>query len=269
MNTTTVDALERRARTGDLLLFRGNGITSELVRFWSRTLDTRWTHVAVLVRLPCGLCVLESCHEPDLPTILKREDDDGSAAVRPPLPPGVRLLPLRYRVQSYDGEISYRRLNGAHNAPDERVHYFLKCVRSRRYENWGDPAALREMMDSTRADRVPDDFDLELEQSDGTAVWQMESNPHSKRLFCTELVALFYMVMGWIECDPRRPHYVAARMLNLRDYACETTCNVRDYPCNLSDTICFIPSDMSLGPIEELRDSPKALPAAPFRDARH
>jgi hypothetical protein len=86
--------------TGDLVLFSGTSTFSNLVKFATQG---KWSHVGVVLRTlerPGEPLLWESTTLVDVPDV-----ETGEAR------PGVQLVPLRVRVERYDGEVTCRRLN--------------------------------------------------------------------------------------------------------------------------------------------------------------
>lgn len=78
--------------TGDILLFSGNTLFSKAIKLVTRS---HWSHIGMVLKDDDGLLYcFESDNEPikDIPEI------------------GVRKVPLKYKIETYDGEIAVRRL---------------------------------------------------------------------------------------------------------------------------------------------------------------
>ena len=96
----TYDQLQGSLKTGDLVLFSGKSTFSNLIKLAS---GGKWSHV--------GLVLVEP-DRPDEPllweaTTLCDVPDVEVGAVEP----GIQLVPLRARVERYDGEVTCRALN--------------------------------------------------------------------------------------------------------------------------------------------------------------
>jgi hypothetical protein len=87
-------------RTGDLVLFAGRGLLSTIIRIFTRS---RWTHVALVVRLPGheAPLLLEAIGTGEAPDVLA-----GHAVG------GVGLVSFRQRVAEYEGRVGLRRHHG-------------------------------------------------------------------------------------------------------------------------------------------------------------
>lgn len=78
--------------TGDILLFSGNTLFSKAIKLVTRS---HWSHIGMVLKDDDGLLYcFESDNEPikDIPEI------------------GVRKVPLKYKIETYDGEIAIRML---------------------------------------------------------------------------------------------------------------------------------------------------------------
>lgn len=144
-------------KTGDIVLFSGNGAISTIIKYASRS---PWSHVGMVVLAGDMVLLWEST------TLSNLRDAESGQCVQ-----GVQLVGLRERLAGYDGAAGLRRLNG--NLSGRELH---------------DLAGLR----SELAGRAYEENRLEL--LGAIASWDNEEDLSS--LFCSELVAAAYQHMG-------------------------------------------------------------------------
>ena len=163
------EAVRPLLKTGDLVLFAGQGGVSAWIRWFTRS---PWTHIGMVVRQERmdSVFVWES-------TTLSTIKDISSGALRQ----GVQLAGLRERVLAYDGRIAVRRLS--------------RGLGPRRLARLG---ALR----SRLAGRPYERNRLELLKA-AADVLLPENREDLTSLFCSELVAEAYQTMGLL--DERKP----------------------------------------------------------------
>lgn len=152
-------------QTGDLLLFCGRGVTSNIVRYFTRS---HWSHIGVVVRLR-GVAeplVLEST------TLSDSNDLFMGAPVR-----GIGLVPLAEKIKQYDGEVALRRRQGDPLSPSRQkmVERLALMLCHRPYKNF--------LLCHLRAQFY------RRKQKDYSA------------MFCSELVAEIYRRLGWLAQD--------------------------------------------------------------------
>ena len=172
-------------RCGDLLLFAGQGWTSGLVRFFTRS---PWSHVAMVVRLP----------EYPEPLVLETTAVNESADLARGEPcAGVVLVPLRQKLASYPGGVALRRRHGA--PLDERRRQLLQRL-------------IRRLIYRPYRNYVVAHVHSVLRSQSGACY---------RGLFCSELVAEMYRRLGWL---PRAlksrnlvPGHFASEQLPLTD----------------------------------------------------
>lgn len=159
--------------TGDLVLFSGKGGVSAGIRWLT---GSRWSHVGMAVRIGerDGVLLWESTPLGD------KGDGDSEQESQ-----GVRLVPLRERVETYRGKVAFRHLK-VRRTPEmlAALHTFRREVTGRPYER----------------DR------LELFRS----AYEGPFGDNTKELssiFCSELVAETYQRMGLLASQPPSNEY--------------------------------------------------------------
>lgn len=153
-------------RTGDLLLFSGRSLPSDTIRLFTRS---HWSHVALVVCLP----------EYDEPLVLEATAAGEGLDVRTGARmPGVALVPLRDKIESYCGDVAWRQRRGAplSEARQRMVARLVRELSHRPYKNYV----------LTLARDLCTGFQL---------------RPDFSGVFCSELVAEIYRRLGWL---PRR-----------------------------------------------------------------
>ena len=153
-------------RTGDLLLFSGRSLPSDTIRLFTRS---HWSHVALVVCLP----------EYDEPLVLEATAMGEGLDVRTgERMPGVALVPLRDKIESYRGDVAWRQRRGAplSEARQRMVARLVRELSHRPYKNYV----------LTLARDLCTGFQL---------------RPDFSGVFCSELVAEIYRRLGWL---PRR-----------------------------------------------------------------
>ena len=156
------DTLRSKLMTGDLVLFSGKGGLSTGIKWFT---SSRWSHLGMVVR-PLDFDVVLLWEASPITDI----KDIESGKVHK----GVRLVALSERIQSYDGEISIRQLHV------ERRPEML--------------AALNQLRSEMKKRPFETDI-IELLKS----AWEGpfgQNQPDLSSLFCSELVAEAYQVMG-------------------------------------------------------------------------
>jgi hypothetical protein len=151
-------------RTGDIVLFSGKGLASAGIK---RILGCAWSHVGLVVHGAAGgrPLLLESTPCRDLVDVLTGERTGG-----------VRLVGLRERFASFEGDIAVRRLDPAlAPAQIEGLMVVLRRLHGRPYER-----DLFELMRSVSA-RVE---------------WRQEG---LASLFCSELIAEILQAVGLLD----------------------------------------------------------------------
>ena len=171
-------------QTGDLLLFSGNGLSSEVIRWFT---GSSWTHVGVIVRLDeiDEPLLLESNLGPESVDLFS-----GEALA------GVSLVPLARKLADYDGDIILRRREGDPLCPRQRrlVRRLVRRLYRRPYRNY----LWRQVIDALPG-RHRRDYSA---------------------MFCSELVAELYRRLGWLPRETRTgrifPGHFADASLTLR-----------------------------------------------------
>jgi len=167
--TKVYDAIRGSLSTGDIVLFSGKGGISAGIK-WATT--SRWSHVAMVFNLADYnfVTLWEST------TLTNLEDLDTKKVMR-----GVQLIPLSDRVQTYDGEIALRRLSGVTLKAQE-----LGALMALRKDLRGRPYEKRK---------------IELIKAAYDGLFGLNEEDLSS-LFCSELVAESYQVMGLLPSGP-------------------------------------------------------------------
>ena len=201
--TNKYDQMRDQMQTGDILLFSGNGFISRAIQTLT---GSPWSHVGTVLRLPeyDFVCCFESTTLSSIPDLTT------GAKVK-----GVQLVPLRARVDGYDGtRVAWRPVEGPRP-----------------------PAAI------TAALRVRDEFagvpyeqnQLELLSSALDATGLLTNQPDASSVFCSEISSIKLMRMGWLLNDGTPPN--------------ERT------PANFADDVTLPwAHDVSVGPIIDLLD---------------
>jgi hypothetical protein len=97
---TSVDEVVSRAKTGDLILFQGTGISSWLIRFMS--VCKVWSHVGVVVVHDGRKCITEAYNEVISEDLLRGGEHSG-----------VQFVDLETRLRTYPGgRLAYRPISG-------------------------------------------------------------------------------------------------------------------------------------------------------------
>jgi hypothetical protein len=159
------ETIHELVQTGDLLLFRGRGLTSNIVRYFTRS---HWSHIGVVVRLR-GVAeplVLESTTLSDSNDLFK------GAPVR-----GIGLVSLADKIRQYDGDIALRRRQGEPLSASRQkmVERLALTLCHRPYKNF--------LLCHLRAQ-----------------FYRQRKKDYSA-MFCSELVAEIYRRLGWLDQD--------------------------------------------------------------------
>jgi hypothetical protein len=166
--STSVSSLQ----TGDVLLFSGKGLSSDVIRWFT---GSRWTHVGVVVRLDDAdePILLESNLGPESVDLISGEAQAG-----------ISLVQIERKLNDYQGEIAIRRRQGEPLTVRQRrlVRRLVKRLHRRPYRNY----LWRQVID-----RLPG-----ARRRDYSA------------MFCSELVAELYRRLGWLPQDVRCGRFV-------------------------------------------------------------
>lgn len=161
--TKVYDTIRNSLHTGDIVLFSGKGGLSAGIK-WATT--SRWSHVAMVFNLVeyNFVTLWEST------TLTTLEDLDTKKMNK-----GVQLIPLSDRVQTYEGEISIRRLSGVTLGKPaiDALMALRKKLRGRPYEK-------------STAELIKAAYDGPFGHNEEDL----------SSVFCSELVAESYQVMG-------------------------------------------------------------------------
>ena len=154
-------------QTGDVLLFSGNGLSSDVIRWFT---GSSWTHVGMIVRLD----------DVDEPLLL--ESNRGSESIdlfSGEALAGVSLVPLARKLMDYDGDIVLRRRDGNPLCQRQRrlVRRLVRRLYRRPYRNY----LWRQVIDVLPGHRRRD----------------------YSAMFCSELVAELYRRLGWLPQEIR------------------------------------------------------------------
>jgi len=164
MPQVTYSAIEADLKTGDIVLFTGSTDISTPIK-WATL--SRWAHVGMVIRLPGrpGAMVWESLSKNVLPDAIDGQDKSG-----------VQTLDLRSRILEAKEDVAIRQLNRP-ITPEmfERLTQLRVTLRGRAYEEnfW------------------------ELARAAFSGLFGKNTEDHSS-LFCSELIAAAYQVMGLI-----------------------------------------------------------------------
>lgn len=190
-------AMVAGAQTGDIVLFSGKGPASAVIRWLTRS---RWTHVAVVVRLP-GYdfpCLWEATRDTDVDDL-----DCGPPA------PGVQLVPLHERLRAYQGEVALRQLlDTTIGTVEQRALATLRtALVSRPYRfttrdllATGYAFITRRLFRRLRAVSAGGVCTHAIVTSAGRTLHWAPERQHLG-LFCSELVAVAYQAAGLISPD--------------------------------------------------------------------
>ena len=163
------NTIRSKLQTGDIVLFSGKGGLSTGIKWFTAS---RWSHLGMVVR-PTDFDVVllwEASPITDIKDIMTGKTHKG-----------VRLVALSERIQTYEGEVSVRLLNV------EREPKMLNALNRLRKE----------------FKRRPFETDiLELLKSAWDGPFG-QNEPDLSSLFCSELVAEAYQVMGLL--NKRKP----------------------------------------------------------------
>ena len=116
------------ARTGDMILFSGQGIASTAIKMVTRS---EWSHIGMSIWIKDW--DLLACWES---TLMSNVEDIESGFIRK----GVMLVPLAVRIRAYVGRVVVRRLRRPLNKVELKIlRDFRHEVKGRPYEkNWGE-----------------------------------------------------------------------------------------------------------------------------------
>ena len=149
-------------KTGDLILFKGNGVFSKII---TALPGSDYSHVGMYVEYDNQPCVFESTSQGGLPDIITGE-----------LIKGVQLVPFEERVQSYDGEVFHRPIIGDRpRMLDHILGVMIERHHGKPYEK-----SKRELANA--------ELDLPLP-------WELNKEDDSS-LFCSETAAIVLRAMG-------------------------------------------------------------------------
>lgn len=149
-------------KTGDLVLFKGNGLFSKLIM---AAPGAKYSHVGMFVYHPThGLCVFESTSigvEPDL--------------ITGDLINGVQLTKFKDRVKSYDGKVFHRPILG------NRSNFQYHALRTIMHKYHGRP------YEKSKRELINAELDLPLP-------WELNKEDDTS-LFCSETMVIALRAM--------------------------------------------------------------------------
>lgn len=156
-------------KTGDLLLFSGNGAWSNLIKLFTRS---QWSHVGMIFRTDEGSCF---CFEADVDSMSDFFKKRGV---------GVRMVPLKKKLNTYVGRIATRSLLGLSLTDLEEIQVkiisFITEVKNRPYEK-SIIEFIRSAYDGPFGENITEDL---------------------SSIFCSELVAAAYQRFGLLPHHP-------------------------------------------------------------------
>lgn len=169
--------------TGDVLLFSGTGLISDIIRWYT---GSPWTHIGLVVRF-----------EQDVPPLLLEATVGNEAAdlLTGKCQSGVTLVSLNSKLLNYPGQVALRRRQGQPLCERQRrlVRRLVRRLYRRPYRNY----LWRLMLD------------------------QLPGRQRDSGIFCSELVAEFYRRLGWLPADIRAgrivPGHFAGEALPLQN----------------------------------------------------
>lgn len=158
--------IRTQLKTGDIVLFSGSSPISHGIKLLT---FSKWSHIGMVFKLP------------EIDTIFLWEATTGSNiadAIDGKIKHGVRLVLLSERIQTYQGEVAIRQLNGFDMTQDQHrsLMQLRNQLKNKRYE----------------------ENELELMKSafDGPFGTNQED---LSSLFCSELVAEAYQCLGLLD----------------------------------------------------------------------
>ncbi|MCK0153232.1 hypothetical protein MWU49_05945 [Alcanivorax sp. S6407] len=173
-------------RTGDIVLFSGRGVTSEVIRVFTRS---PWSHIGMVVFLP-------GSREP---LVLESTTLGESADVRLGKPvAGVSLVSLASKLADYEGSVVVRRRHGPDLSENQErlLHRLVRRLMHRPYKNY----VLCNAIDVLTC---------------------FQRKPDQRGWFCSELVAELYRRLGWLPRDTRAstlvPGHFGSRHMRLQN----------------------------------------------------
>jgi len=183
--TSAYDRARGKLDTGDIILFSGKSYVSAAIK-WMTT--SRWSHVGMALRVPDFDFVLlwESTMLSDV------SEYDSSKLVR-----GVRLVVLSECISKYNADIAVRRLT-VNRTPKMRrdLANFRNEVRGRPYEE-------------SKMELIKAAYDGPFGRNEEDL----------SSLFCSELIAESYQVMGLLPKNRSAPNYKPSNEYTPADFA--------------------------------------------------
>ncbi len=162
-------------QTGDIVLFSGKSRISNIIKWFTKS---PWSHVGMVIRsTEWDMRLLWES------TTLSKLKDIQSGVARQ----GVQLVPLSERIKTYDGRIGIRKLETHKVIRHQPLIDFRQEVKGRKYEE--------------------DKLELFKSAYDGPFGANEED---LSSLFCSELVAEAYQIMGFISNDVASNEYTPA-----------------------------------------------------------
>jgi len=190
--------LAQEFRTGDIIIFSGHGTVSDVIKLFTKS---KWSHVGMAIRNGTdNLYILEATTLSDVNDVV----DDVAKK-------GVQLVPLRDRLNKYDGDISIKHLQGAvlGNNDSSALKAFMLEVEDRPYEQH-----IVDLAKAALARKVP---------KDGMFHDMLHNEGDLSSLFCSELIAEAYQRLNILNNTEPSDYYLpkdfsdSGKMLLLRN----------------------------------------------------
>jgi hypothetical protein len=195
---TTVEEAERHAVSGDLILFRGNIKNAFSHAVAALQAPTPWTHVGVLIRGPNNALYVfhSSIDDVSINTYIIKGAPRNKT--------GPKLTPFKDAIKGYSGErcaVRYAIL------PDNNRHNPIAVAQHNR-KMWG-------RFDKFFKKHGAKPYEEHYIQLLGAV---LHANPHAdtSSFFCSEMVAQFFIEIGWLPADEDDEHYQPSNNYDLR-----------------------------------------------------
>lgn len=175
--------IEDEFRTGDIIIFSGHGAISDVIKLFTKS---KWSHVGIAIRNGTdNLYILEST------TLNDVKDVVDNVAKK-----GVQLVPLRDRLNKYDGDISIRHLQGAvmGNNDSNALKAFMLEIEDRPYEE--------HVIDLVKA------IMERYVAKDGKLHDILHNSEDTSSLFCSELIAEAYQRLNILNKTEPSDYYL-------------------------------------------------------------
>ena len=186
MPNTIYKNIRNKLKFGDLVLFSSRGFVPALIKLGTLS---KWTHIGMVISLPGfdGKLLFESTG------LSKTKTIDGK------IKKGVQISLLSSRIEQFKGVIAVRHLNA--EITEQMFHNFERFrleVQDRAYE--------KNLLDLLSA------------AIDIPFLPMLRGKPNLKTIFCSELIAEAYMVMGLLPYNKFLPsdEYTPADFTNIK-----------------------------------------------------